>query len=690
MPKFIFTLALFLISLFLTNKVSFSYYESVTTLNPTSGQVLGLSAFAQEPLATGSALPTPLPEDISISPPRLTTPDKPFYFFKTSLENIQLFLTFDPLKKQEYRSDLANERLSEIKYLLDNGATAKINQLSSVYNELLSELQESLKKLKSQGHDVSALAAKTGKQAVLGQIFAESLDSSADSSLTVLRTILLSSSQKILDTSADVRSETPIPDELRLSIENLAKDGILNPEQTSLLFSLKSREEVRKELNKLNEQGYFPLVELKKIDLGVKENFPEHYQKTIENLKYSELKSYGSLSLDKDLLASLEEAQKVSKEGIGTTNLKNKLILKRIAELSRELDFARLEPEQRSEIGGLFATFVKDNPTFESSQDSSPVAKTGAKCPSGWSYASDNGGWCKANSGNNARPPKWELPICDNASFWFGGECVLFNKPATSSSSSPSPSASTSTASSKCPNGWHYVTSSTPWCEADQGNTSPAPTWSLPICTSGSGYNGSSCISGSESEWCPSGWTYKLLAGGSNGWCAANAGNTQAVPSNWKVPICALDYDWDGKTCVKQTVASPTTTSATEACPTYQETGTIFTYKAGYGCVYSPGTWGYCGPNYYWMGNACAKPTSGQIDCGAGFDRSVITDPCFEMYPPNCPTGWSWQASNGGWCKANSGNSSAVPSKWSSQGHVNICASGTSWGGSSCVVDTSP
>ena len=695
MPKLILTLTLSLVSFFLLNKVFFSYSDSLpSNPTPTRGQVLGLAAFAQEPLASASALPISLPNEVAISQPRLTTPDKPFYFLKTSLENVQLFLTFDPLKKLEYRSDLANERLSEIKYLLDNGASSRITQISNVYNDLLGELQNQLKNLKSQGRDVSALAAKTGKQAVLGQIFAESLDSNTDSSLTNLRAILLSSSQKILDTSADVRSESPIPEELRLSIESLSKDGILTPEQTTLLFSLKSREEVRKELNKLNEQGYFPLVELRKIDLGVKENFPEHYQKTIENLKYAELKSYGNLSLDKDLLAQLEEAQKVSKEGIGTTNLKNKLILKRITDLTRELDFQKLQPDQRSEIGGLFAKFVKDNPTFEPTQDSksslqiSSTTKGNAKCPPGWGYSDDNGGWCKANSGTSSKPPKWDIPICSSTSFWYDGECVLFNKPA--SSSSPSPSASVSTTNSKCPSGWYYVPSSTPWCGADQGNKASAPTWSIPICASGSSYNGSSCISGSESEWCPSGWTYKLLAGGSNGWCAANSGNTQAVPSNWKVPICALEYDWDGKTCVKQAIAPSSTTSQTETCPTYQETGTIFTYKEGYGCVYSPGTWGYCGPNYYWMGNACAKPTSGQIDCGTGFDRSVITTPCFEMYPPNCPTGWSWQASNSGWCKADSGNSSAVPSKWSSQGHVTICVSGTSWDGSACTSDTTP
>lgn len=732
MPRVFFLLIL--ISIFFSSASSSlaNNVEIISASTAPSGQVLGLSAYAQE-LTSNTVPKVELPKDLNLGKPKFLTPDNQFYFLKTSLENAQLFLSFDQTKKQELRLQLAAERLSEIKYLLDNGNSKDLSNVTRRYRQISDDLSKDLKALKSRGVNISDLAKKVEKQASVHQIFAESLPKSTQEVLSSLKNTLTASSQSVLDLSADVRSEAAVPEELLASINDLSKDGILTSEQRDKILNLKSREDVRKELLRLNEQGLFPLAELKKLDKGVKENFPEYYSKSVENLKYAELRSYAGLTDSGE-----------NPDSATPTDIKTRLLLKRITDLAKEIDFHSLNPEQAKELTNTFSKFVKTNPSLD--------ASTIQKCPDGWSYSPENGGWCKANSGNSSKPPTallpictdkylwdgkscipqfkppqtpdkslcpaswhfvedsrvktnagvngwckaddgnkataptWKLPICAYDSFWYDNECVLYNKPSPTTTSSSSAETTTSTASAdKCPKGWNLVGGATAWCQADQGNTAAPPSgWPIPVCASGTQYNGTSCIGGTVESWCPSGWTYKLLAGGSNGWCSADSGNNNPIPANWKVPICALNFYWDGKTCVATGVSTDSSVQQ-ETCPTYQETGTIFVYRPGIGCVYNPGTWGYCGPDYYWMGDACKKSTDGRADCGAGFDRASVTTPCFEMYPPNCPSGWTWQAGNGGWCKADTGNSSAIPTKWQS-GHVTICTGTTVWNGTSCAA----
>jgi len=59
-------------------------------------------------------------EDLEIEEPRLL-PDNPFYFLKNWGRGIRSFFTFDPIKKAELKERFANEKLIEVKKLIERG-----------------------------------------------------------------------------------------------------------------------------------------------------------------------------------------------------------------------------------------------------------------------------------------------------------------------------------------------------------------------------------------------------------------------------------------------------------------------------------------------------------------------------------------------------------------------------------------
>ena len=85
--------------------------------------VFGIVALAQEipPVDVTEAVNLDediQPEDLGISEPRLL-PDSPFYFLKNWGRNIQSFFTFNPVKKAELKLKFANEKLIEVKKLVE-------------------------------------------------------------------------------------------------------------------------------------------------------------------------------------------------------------------------------------------------------------------------------------------------------------------------------------------------------------------------------------------------------------------------------------------------------------------------------------------------------------------------------------------------------------------------------------------
>lgn len=83
------------------------------------------------------------PEDLGISEPKVL-PDSPFYFLKNLARGIQQFLTFNPVKKAELRMKFANEKLMEMKKLVEEKKNPEIIKKAT------EDYQKEVEKIKNQ------------------------------------------------------------------------------------------------------------------------------------------------------------------------------------------------------------------------------------------------------------------------------------------------------------------------------------------------------------------------------------------------------------------------------------------------------------------------------------------------------------------------------------------------------------
>ena len=64
-------------------------------------------------------------QDLEVKEPRLL-PDSPFYFVKNWWRGLRLAFTFDPVKKAQLRDKFANEKLLEVKKLIEKKKDPRI------------------------------------------------------------------------------------------------------------------------------------------------------------------------------------------------------------------------------------------------------------------------------------------------------------------------------------------------------------------------------------------------------------------------------------------------------------------------------------------------------------------------------------------------------------------------------------
>ena len=95
-------------------------------------------------------------EDLEVGEPRLL-PDNPFYFLKNWGRNIQSFFTFNPAKKAELKLKFANERLIEVKKLVEK------EKEPEVIKKGLENYQKELEKIKIASDKIKVKAEESPK-----------------------------------------------------------------------------------------------------------------------------------------------------------------------------------------------------------------------------------------------------------------------------------------------------------------------------------------------------------------------------------------------------------------------------------------------------------------------------------------------------------------------------------------------
>lgn len=119
--------------------------------------LFSLTVFAQEDKPPVETLPGATeivnldeniqPEDLGISEPRLL-PDSPLYFFKNWVRNIQSAFIFNPVKKTELRMKFTNEKLVELKKIIEKTKDPR------VIKEATENYQQEVEKVKKQSERI--------------------------------------------------------------------------------------------------------------------------------------------------------------------------------------------------------------------------------------------------------------------------------------------------------------------------------------------------------------------------------------------------------------------------------------------------------------------------------------------------------------------------------------------------------
>lgn len=242
-------------------------------------------------------------------------PDNPFYFFKPLGENISLTFTFDPKTKEVKRLEITEERLAEMKILLEKKRYDLVAKNFGRYNSSFNELIANVEKLKNAKINVEDLAKKLEFYSAKQSLILEKLEEIIPEELKDELKTALGVSQESLDKSADELGKTPVTAELRNRLESLRVLGILTPEEVSSILNLSSREEVRRKLQDLVNQNTLPPADAKKIDEAQLYYFPNEYAKISEQKKLQEFTTLESQKPDEVTQKRISEFAAIYKPG---------------------------------------------------------------------------------------------------------------------------------------------------------------------------------------------------------------------------------------------------------------------------------------------------------------------------------------------------------------------------------------
>jgi len=119
-------------------------------------------------------------QDLGVSEPTIL-PNSPFYFLKEWGRGIQSFFTFGQLKKTELEQKFANERLIELKKLVEEGKISQdiLEKATEKYQKTMEKVKERADKIKddaTNNEDVNKFLEKFTNQQVLHEKILQKLE----------------------------------------------------------------------------------------------------------------------------------------------------------------------------------------------------------------------------------------------------------------------------------------------------------------------------------------------------------------------------------------------------------------------------------------------------------------------------------------------------------------------------------
>lgn len=179
--------------------------------------------------------------------PGLLLPDSPFYFLDNLKQNTRLFLAFTPEQKAKIHSDIAGERLAELRFMLAKNHKNGVRTALQGVSDNLQNAANDVSQVQLSGRDTSKLAREINDKIKAKQETLDILDSQATGEIEALLKAtdesLMIAKIKTEDALSQDELEKEIQDDLNRDIEKEINDAS------------DSADELREDLDELNQEA---------------------------------------------------------------------------------------------------------------------------------------------------------------------------------------------------------------------------------------------------------------------------------------------------------------------------------------------------------------------------------------------------------------------------------------------------
>lgn len=165
----------------------------------------------------------------TVEGPGFILPDSPFFFLDKIKQNVRLTFAFTPEAKAKLYSDIAGERMAELRIMLvKNNANGVKNSLGSISDNLKKSAEE-LDNAKLSGRDISVLARTINQRIKTKQQVLDILEKQTNGELKnlvgVSQNSLLESKVKVEDSLTEEELENEVKDDLNRLIERKIEES---------------------------------------------------------------------------------------------------------------------------------------------------------------------------------------------------------------------------------------------------------------------------------------------------------------------------------------------------------------------------------------------------------------------------------------------------------------------------------
>ena len=224
-------------------------------------------------------------EDLGVEEQTLL-PDNPFYFFKELGRGIQSFFTFDPVKKAELKEKFANEKLIEVKQMVEQNKTReRIEKAIQNYQTEMGEVVKATEKIREraqESEEVGKFLDKFIQQQVLHQRLLQKLGEQVpEQAFEKIQAAREAHLERFAEVVTKLEDKANIQERLETNLQKVKGSEFKEFKNLEILKELEGKvpEEVKEAVRNAGENTLLRLKEgLEKLPLQSQEKFSEYIE----------------------------------------------------------------------------------------------------------------------------------------------------------------------------------------------------------------------------------------------------------------------------------------------------------------------------------------------------------------------------------------------------------------------------